>query len=190
MAMSSLAERLYIFKNLNLHGGRIIHAIFVIDTKCLYLSCALAQASSPLQSPYSCCQRVSSSGVLVKVSDGGAPISGGGIMSFFPCHQYILACWAVCQYKYRSRSPPPVRALCKYRSAFGCNPCGSCDARLFPGQSTARRTSGSLQFWRRNEDNGVGAAPSSSSQLPKYACLSWMRLTNSSSESSIRRRMG
>ena len=106
MAISSLAERLYVFKNLNLHEGRIIHAIFVIDTKCLYLSCALAQASSPLQSPYSCCQRVSSSGVLVKVSDGGAPISGGGIMSFFPCHQYILACWAVCQYKYRSRSHP------------------------------------------------------------------------------------
>lgn len=153
MAISSLAERLHILKNLHLHEGGIIHAIFVINAKCLHFS-------------------------------------GGGIISFFPYHQYILAYWTVCQYKYRSRSPTPIRALCKYRCAFGCNPCGSCDARLFPGQCTARRTSGSLQFWRRNEDNGVGAAPSSSSQLPKYACLSWMRLTNSSSESSIRRRMG
>jgi len=170
-------------------AGPFMQSSSSIQNVCIYHVRWRRQAP-PLQSPYSCCQRVSSSGVWVKVSDEGAPISGGGIMQFFPCHQYILACWAVCQYKYRSRSPPPVRALCKYRSAFGCNPCGSCDARLFPGQSTARRTSGSLQFWRRNEDNGVGAAPSSSSQLPKYACLSWMRLTNSSSESSIRRRMG
>ena len=73
MAMSSLAERLYILKNLNLHEGRIIHAIFVVNTKCLHFS-------------------------------------GGGIISFFPYHQYILAYWTVCQYKYRSRSPTPCQS--------------------------------------------------------------------------------
>ena len=86
-------------------AGSFMQSSSSIQNVCIYHVRWRKQAP-PLQSPYSCCQRVSSSGVWVKVSDEGAPISGGGIMSFFPCHQYILACWAVCQYKYRIRSHP------------------------------------------------------------------------------------